>query len=359
MKKLVAIIMLLAMMVSVVGCSAPAEEAVQPEVSDDQPAVEEVPEELEKFVIGVSYQGPNNDWATNFLAHFEKEFEAHADQIEKVIYKEYGWDGEQQLADIEDLMVQGIDALVVAPHNDTGLVSIVEDVYDAGIPVICFNTAPGTDKYTALIMSDNERDGYETATWLCDRLNGEGNVIIIEGAPGSRYAEDVAAGYNRAIEEHPGVKLLGYEYAYWTAATAKQIIESYIAKGEKIDGVLCSGLTGVGVVEAFVDAGLDIPPITAGDGSTGFIRKALEVGYTDFGAIITNNFEYASGAIDLTFKVLNGEEYQKDTFVESNPAISGQELIDMYSEDMPAQYWIGGTVASEEFESYLTPAFSK
>lgn len=308
----------------------------------------------EKYVIGISYQGPNNDWAINFKAHFEMTLQTeYADKVEKVIYKEYGWDGEQQIADVEDLMTMGIDVLIVAPHSDTGLATTIDSVKAAGIPVIVYNAAPGTDNYDALTMSDNVADGRSQADWLAKRLSGKGNILIIGGAPGGAYAEDVVEGYTQALAASPDIKVLGYEYAYWTPATAKQIVESYIAKGDQIDGIIVSGLMGLGCVEAFVDAGTPIPPMTSGDGWTGFLRKAKEIGYTDFGAIPSNNFIYAVQAIRLAFDVLEGKTVEKVNLVPPNAPMEAQAMLDLLTDDMPTSYWIGGTVPVADFDKYV------
>lgn len=361
MKKVLCLILVLAMAAVLFAACGVKNEAQTSEAqtASVQPSVEQsestMPSEqpLEKFTLGISYQGPNNDWAINFKAHFEMTLEEHADQVEQVIYKEYGWDEAQQIADVEDLLTMGIDILIIAPNSDTGLASSIESVKEAGIPVVVYNTAPGTDQYDALIMSDNVADGRNQAQWMCDRLEGKGNIIIMGGAPGTNYAEDVIKGYDEALASYPDMHVLGYEYAYWTPATAKEIIESYIAKGDQIDGIIVSGLMGLGCIEAFTDAGMTIPPMTSGDGWIGFLRKAQEVGYTDFGAIPTNNFIYGVGAINLAFDILNGVEVPKDTLVPPNAPMSAQEMLDMLTDDMPSSYWIGGTVPVADFNSYI------
>lgn len=341
MKKFLNIILLVVIVGMLAACAKP--EVATP---TEAPA--------EKYVIGISYQGPNNDWAINFKAHFEMTMQQEfADKIEKVIYKEYGWDGEQQIADVEDLMTQGIDILIVGPHSDTGLDTTIESVKAAGIPVVVYNSAPGTDQYDALIKSDTVADSRYTAEWMVQRLGGKGNILIMGGAPGGSYAEDNIEGYNQALANYPDIKVLGYEYAYWTPATAKQIVESYIAKGDQIDGIIVSGLMGLGCLEAFVDAGMPIPPMTSGDGWTGFLRKAKEVGYTDFGAIPTNNFVYAVGVIRLAFDVLDGKPFEKVTLVPTNKAMDAQAMLDMVTDDMPASYWIGGSVPVADFNKYV------
>ena len=224
MRKLLSIFLLIVMVSMLAACATGVEPAATEEPEEVTAPTEE-PEEVtapteepaEKYVIGISYQGPNNDWAINFKAHFEMTLqEEYADKIEEVIYKEYGWEGEQQIADVEDLMTMGIDILIVAPHSDTGMDTTIESVKAAGIPVVVYNTAPGTDQYDALIMSDNIADGRDKAEWMAERLNGQGNILVIGGAPGSAYAEDMIEGYDQVLAGYPDITVLGYEYAYWT-----------------------------------------------------------------------------------------------------------------------------------------------
>lgn len=365
MKKILLITSVILIMSMVSACvasptTAPVErqsDAMESPEASESTEAPEAPESTEapakKYTIGISYQGPNNDWAINFKAHFEMTLQQEfADKVEKVIYKEYGWDGEQQIADVEDLMTMGIDILIVAPHSDTGLDTTIESVKAAGIPVVIYNIEPGTDQYDAMIKSDTVADGRYNAEWLSQRLGGKGNILIISGAPGGAYAEDLMKGYNEGLENYPDINVLGYEYAYWTPTTSKQIVESYIAKGDQIDGIIVGGLMGLGCLEAFVDAGMTIPPMTSGDGWSGFLRKAKEVGYTDFAAIPTNNFIYAVEAIRLAFDVLEQKPVQKKTLVPPNPEIGAQVMLDMLTDDMPESYWIGGTVPVEDFEKY-------
>jgi ABC-type sugar transport system substrate-binding protein len=363
MKKVLYLVLVLVMATAMlVSCAPPSNPSSAPSASvkvTEQQAPSTAPssapseQPLKKYKIGLSYQGPNNDWAINCKAAMLAALAKHADQVDQAIWKEFGWDEKQELADIEDLQTMGIDMLVICPFTDTGEAASIESVKSAGIPVVVWNTAPGTDKYDALTLSDNVADGSGQAQWLCDRLKGKGNIIIVGGAPGSKYNDDQLKGYNNVISKYPDIKVLGTEYASWTPDTAKKIIESYIAKGDKIDGIITSGLMGLGCLQAFVDAKLPVPPMTSGDGWTGFLRAAKENKYTDFYACPSNNFIYAGGAIDLAFDVLNGKTVQKDTIIPPNPSMTGQEMISKLTDDMPQSYWIGNPVSAADFTKYI------
>ena len=59
-----------------------------------------------------------------------------------------GGDTAKQIADVDDLLTRGVDALVIPPAVADALGPAIERAYDAGIPVMVFQSSPGTDKYT-------------------------------------------------------------------------------------------------------------------------------------------------------------------------------------------------------------------
>ena len=307
----------------------------------------------EGFTIGISWQGPNNDWAINMQAHLNMALAEHSGRIDQVIFREHGWEDAQQIANIEDLMLMDIDLLITFPHSDTGLVGVLDRVSDAGIPAVIFGATPGTDQYTALVKADTVAIGRAEGAWMVDRLGGQGNVLVILGAPGTSYAVDVLQGYSEAMANYPGMNIIGIEYAFWSPVSAKEIMESYIARGDQIDGVIVSGLMGLGVLEAFVDAGLPVPPLTAGDGWTGFLRRAEEIGFSDFAALPLNDFIAATEAVNLAIRILDGETVPKDTFIPPNPMMPAGQMLGMLTDDMPPAYWIGGIVPMNQFNDFI------
>jgi hypothetical protein len=75
--------------------------------------------------------------------------------------------------------------------------------------------------------------------------------------------------------------VLGTEYAMYTPAKSKEILESYFAKRVPVDGVIVDGgLMDFGVLEAFTDAKKPLPP-TSADDWFGFLKKTVSLKYTN------------------------------------------------------------------------------
>lgn len=290
-----------------------------------------------KYNIAVSQQGANNSWAASADAHFKYGFEAYKDKIENLYYAECGYDSQKQIGDIEDLLTKDLDAIIIQATSETALAGVVERVHAQGVKVVIYNGDVGTQAYDSHVTRDQQITGETYAKYVCDRLSGKGNVIVIMGYPGSGYSNAVLAGVQSVVSRNPGIKVLGIEYAEYNPAQSKQIIEGYFTKGEKVDGVIVDGgLMGFGVLEAFTDAGLTIPP-TSCDDTMLFLKRAVDLGFTDY-VCLSSAAELSAECVSVLFKILEGESYQKN--LEFPPeSITGQEVLAKLDTKLPESYW--------------------
>ena len=290
-----------------------------------------------KFVIGVSTQGTNNDWAASALVHFNAAFAEHKDQTKELIMKYTGFDDQQQIADIEAFITQGVDAMIVQPVSETSTANVIEKAKEKGIKVIVWGALSGTDKYDAYVDRDHKATGGEYAKYVVDRLGGKGNVIVILGYPGSGYSNSVLKGIKEVVDKNPGIKVLGEEYAEYTPDKAKQIVESYFAAGKQVDGIIVDGgLMGSGALEAFKDSGKTLVPMSCDDTYL-FLNKAHEMGFTDY-ITCSSGQELAYDAVGVLFKVLNGEKLDKD-IITAPQTIQGKDLDQKIDGKAPASSW--------------------
>lgn len=298
---------------------------------------EETADTEKKYTIGVSIQGANNNWASASYAHFRYAFEAYADKIENIYYAECGYDDQQQLADAEDLLTKGIDALIIQPVSETSLAGVIDKAEESGVKVVVYGGLCGTDSYDAYVDRDHVATGAAYAQYVCDSIGGKGNVIVMMGYPGSGYSNKVLEGVNSVLANYPDVKVLGTEYAMYTPATSKEIIEGYFAKGDEIDGVICDGgLMGYGVLQAFSDAGKTIPPMTCDDTYL-FLKEAVKLGFTDY-LCCSSAAELSYDTVDVLFNVLAGTQTTKDV-LSAPQEITGEELLTKVDTSLPDSYW--------------------
>jgi ribose transport system substrate-binding protein len=304
-----------------------------------------------KWNIGLSIQGANNDWATASYAHFKYALEAYKDQTGNVYFAECGYDPQKQLADIEDLLTKNIDALLVQPVSETALASVVEKAHEQGVKVIVYGGAIGTDVYDGYMDRDHKATGSKYAEYVCERLEGKGNVVVIMGYPGSGYSNAVLAGVDEVLANYPDIKSLGVEYAEYTPAMSKQILEGYFAKGDSVDGVICDGgLMGFGVLEAFNDANKAIPPMSCDDTYL-FLNKAVELEFSDF-ICCSSAQELSYDAIELLFNVLNDKPCEKENHLLPQ-VLTGEDALTKIDPTTPNNYWYFSKIPAERLNDFF------
>ncbi len=304
-----------------------------------------------KYTIGVSIQGSNNDWAASCYAHFKYAFgTVYKDQVANVYYGESGYDDKKQIADIEDLLTKNIDLLIVQPVTETGAAGAIEKAKASGVKVVIFGGLAGTDKYDAYVDRDHIKAGFQYADWVAKKINGKGNVLVVMGYPGSGYSNNVLKGVQQALANYPNIKVLGTEYAMYTPATSKKIVESYFAKRVPIDGVIVDGgLMDFGVLDAFVDAKKPLPPTTADDWF-GFLKKAVALKYTNY-IVINSGEELSLDAADAAIKLLKGETVPKDD-LRAPTVWDGKDLASKIDTTLPDSYWYASQIPADRIKEF-------
>lgn len=344
---ILALVMTLALLLSACGPQETQTETNPPQ--SEAPATGDL-DKTEKFTIGVSIQGENNSWATSSYAHFRYVFESYEDQIENLYYAECGYDSQKQIADIEDLLTKDVDALIIQSTSDTALAGVIEKAVGQGVKTLIYNGDCGTDVYDSFVTRDQQLTGEAYAKYVCDRLEGKGNVLVVMGYPGSGYSNAVLAGVESVVEQYPDIKVIGTEYAEYTPALSKQILEGYFAKGEQIDGIICDGgLMGFGVLEAFADAGKTIPPMTCDDTML-YLKKAVELEFTDY-LCCSSAAELSAECVDTLFKILNGEDYEKEIHIPPE-TVTGEEILETLDTTLPESYWYFSKIPEDRIAEF-------
>ena len=308
-------------------------------------------EEAKKYTIGVSIQGSNNDWAASCYAHFKYAFDTkYADQIANVYYGECGYDDKKQIADIEDLLTKNLDLLIVQPVSETSTAGVIEKAKASGVKVVIFGGLCGTDQYDAYVDRDHIKTGYAFADWVATKMGGKGNVIVIMGYPGSGYSNNVLKGVQEALANYPDINVLGTEYAMYTPAEAKKIVESYFAKRVPVDGLIVDGgLMNFGALDAFIDAGRPLPPSSADDWY-GFLKKTVAIGYTNY-MVVNSGQELSLDTADVALKLLNGESVVKDDL--RPPTIwEGTDLATKIDTSLPDSYWLASQIPEDRISEF-------
>lgn len=178
--------------------------------------------EEKKYTIGFSQLAFDDPWRVAFNNQMTKAAAKHPDF--KLVIVNAQRDSSKQVADVETLLQQRVDALIISPNEAAPLTSVVKKVYDAGIPVIVLDRAVLGEAYTSFIGADNKfignKAGAYVAKWCGEKNYNPCNVLEISGLSGSTPAQERASGFRDGIKSNPNVKLVSSVTSEWQKAKA-------------------------------------------------------------------------------------------------------------------------------------------
>jgi ribose transport system substrate-binding protein len=193
-----------------------------------------------KWTIGFSQATTIEPWRAQFNKDIIAEALKHP-EVELIIT-----DGEdrteKQVADVENLIRQEVDALLISPKESAGLTGVVQQAIDAGIPVFVLDRNVDTDQYTQFVGGDNTLIGRAAGEYTVGLLGGagkaEGNVVEIWGGMGTQPAHDRHDGFHELTDKEPGIKyLLNEQSGDWKQDQAYDIMATALKQYDDIDVV--------------------------------------------------------------------------------------------------------------------------
>ena len=221
------------------------------------------------YTIGISNTVQGNGWREEMICAMKAQA-LDSGEVASLNIAHRNTDAAGQLEDIRNLIQAGVDAIVVNPANPEGINAAIKEATDAGIVVVAVDQA--VTEESAYVLSNNQEEyAYLGAKWLFEQIGGSGGVVYMRGAAGAAADEDRNAGFQRALEEYPDVKVVHEVFTGWQQDQGKQQMLDFLATGIPFDGVWTSGIDNV-IVDAFVEFDVPLVPIVGAD-NAGFVGQ--------------------------------------------------------------------------------------
>ena len=278
--------------------------------------------------LSMSYIG--NDWQAE-AANMVKAMAAHESMRDKVNLEIQvaGPNAQRQIQQINSMVQAGADAIVVFPISPTALNQVVRNACNRGVLVIAYD-AEITEDCAYNVHIDQEEAGRVTAEWLVEELEGEGDIVLLTGVPGTSVDEGRTSAAKEVFDAHPGINILAEAPGMWNQAVAREELSNMLAthSWDDIDGLwLQVGCYTANAMQLEDSASPDDLKPCAGEGSNGGRIQMLPEGTEVEGASMpyaplgANRISYASppysGALALKLAVrhLDGEDIPQRTIL--------------------------------------------
>ncbi|MEW9835175.1 substrate-binding domain-containing protein [Mesorhizobium marinum] len=186
------------------------------------------------ITIGFSQTAFNHPWRVSMLESLQAEACRHPNV--SLVVLDGNVDVAKQSNDVRDLLVRGVDAVLLSPVESAALVPAARAVTDAGIPLIVMDRDVPAEK-TLFIGQSNVTMAEQVAEKMAADLGGKGNIVVLTGLKGSSPAVDRNKGMENVLAKYPDIKVLAVGDAQWIREPAVPLMEDFLTAHSDINAV--------------------------------------------------------------------------------------------------------------------------
>lgn len=288
------------------------------------------------WTIGYASSYAGNTWRAGAMAQLQNEIIPKwkaLGLIKEVIITQSNLKDATQIQQMRQLVDQGVDAIIVCCSNPTALNQTVKYAYDQGVPTFSL-TGYLTSPYAVNSSVNYQQAGFEIGKWMANELGGEGNVLVVEGIPGTSASDSQDRGVKAGLATAPGIKIVGSIAGMWTDQVAQGEVQKWLATHPgKLDGIVVQSAAEMGVLRALAQSGRDDIPVSIGG----------ELGALCFWR---NNADYISSAIqtwppqdemeliwDIMMRTLQGQGPKVQSILVDSVTITHDDLTGLMGAD--------------------------
>ena len=236
-----------------------------------------------------------------------------------VVWQEANHDVKLQNDQIDNMVSQGVKALIVIAEDGDAVVTSVDKAADAGVKVIAYDRLIKSPKISAYLSFDNVAVGEGQAEGVMKALNmdswdvaskGKLKLVKLGGSPTDNNAILFRKGQDNVLAKYADkINVVADQWVdNWDPANAEKIMENILTQqGNKIDAVVASNDgTALGALQAMKAQGLaGKVPISGqdatADGCNSIVKGELTV------SIFKDIRLLSPLAVDLADKLLSGQ----------------------------------------------------
>jgi ribose transport system substrate-binding protein len=269
-----------------------------------------------KIALSNNYAG--NSWRQAMLKSWEKvTSKAVADKVVAAADPFTTAENQvtEQAAQIQNMILQGYDAIVLNAASPDALNGAVKEACDAGITVVSFDGIV-TEPCAWRIAVDFKQMGKDQILYLAEKMPQGGNLLEIRGLAGVFVDDAISSGIHEGVKENPQFKVVGSVHGDWAQDVAQKAVAGILPSLPEVAAVVTQGGDGYGAAQAFKAAKRPTPLIIMGNRQD---ELAWWKEQKDAGGYETMSVSIAPGVSTLAFwvaqQILDGKDVPKDLTV--------------------------------------------
>ncbi|HTQ09484.1 MAG TPA: sugar ABC transporter substrate-binding protein [Fimbriimonadaceae bacterium] len=238
-----------------------------------------------KPVIALVMKSLANEFFQTMQKGAEAHQKAHSDQYELIsngIKDESDVSKQQEL--VEQMISQGVSAIVIAPADSKALIPVCEKAVKTGIPVVNIDNKFDADVLKdrglqiPFVGPDNRKGAKLVGDALAKKLKPGDAVAIIEGAPNAFNGIQRTLGFQDAMKAG-GMKVVDSQTGNWDTEKANQVAAAMITSHPDLKALLCANDNmALGAIAALKAAGKQNSVIVVGFDNISAVHDLIQQG---------------------------------------------------------------------------------
>ena len=254
--------------------------------------------------------------ANSFMVQMREGAQKKADELGLTInFQDASDDSATQANQLANAAATGAGAVIVNPTDSDAMASAVKQLTDAKIPVVAVDRAVNNAEVSSYIASDNVGGGKQAAKALSEAINGEGEILVLQGKTGSSASRERGQGFEEGLKDSPNIKVVAKQTAEFERVKGLDVTTNLLQAHPNVKAIFAANdEMALGAMEALGDkAGKDV--IVVGFDGVEDALKAIKEG-TMYASIAQQPADMAAQAVVEASKLLKGESATKEMQVD-------------------------------------------
>lgn len=172
-----------------------------------------------------------------FFVSMKEGAEKKADDLGyKLIVLDSQNDPSKELANVEDLLVRGVKAILINPTDSDAVSNAVRMANKAEVPVFTLDRAANNGDVISHIASDNVAGGELAGKFISEKMGKNAKVVQLEGIAGTSAARERGEGFMKAVKSE-GLVLLASQPADFDRTKGLNVMENLLSSQPETQAV--------------------------------------------------------------------------------------------------------------------------
>lgn len=236
----------------------------------------------------------------------------------------------QEIRNLEDLAVRGVDAVIMITYYPDAIGPGIQALNEAEIPIIVMSSRLNDGQnFAAHLAADTYGTAQGAGDYYGKTLDGKGKVVHIQGRPGSVVSQARGNGWkDKLASDYPGIEIIAEGIANYQRSEALTMMEDFLRGNSHIDAVYChNDNMAKGALQAIEEAGRHEEMFV-----TGYDGVAPETFQMIMDGRLRGTFIYPTfggEAVEVAARVLEGGSVPKE-IVFPSPMVTADNVDQFY-----------------------------